>query len=70
VDIDKFLERWQGSGGSEMATAQTFANELTDLLEVDRPKVSDNDGDFLDYRFERPVTLTHTGRKRGGRIDL
>ena len=53
-----------------MATAQSFAIELTDLLGVERPKVSDADGDFLDYRFERPVTLTHTGRKRNGRIDL
>lgn len=53
-----------------MATAQSFAIELTELLEVDRPNVSDKDGDFLDYRFERPVTLTHTGRKKNGRIDL
>jgi hypothetical protein len=70
VDIEAFIERWQGSGGSEMATAQTFAIELTDLLGVERPYVSDKDGDFLDYRFERPVTLTHTGRTRNGRIDL
>ncbi|MCF2905525.1 class I SAM-dependent DNA methyltransferase [Octadecabacter sp. CECT 8868] len=68
--VEKFLERWLGSGGSEMATAQSFAIELTDLLGVPRPNVSDKDGDFLDYRFERPVTLTHTGRKRNGRIDL
>ncbi|MEM5477125.1 DNA methyltransferase [Pacificibacter sp. AS14] len=70
MDIEAFIERWQGSGGSEMATAQTFAIELTDLLGVERPYVSDKDGDFLDYRFERPVTLTHTGRTRNGRIDL
>ncbi|MDA9265249.1 class I SAM-dependent DNA methyltransferase [bacterium] len=53
-----------------MATAQSFAIELTELLGVARPNVSDKDGDFLDYRFERPVTLTHTGRKGNGRIDL
>lgn len=70
MDIEKFIERWQASGGSEMATAQSFAIELTELLDVDRPNVSDKDGDFLDYRFERPVTLTHTGRTRNGRIDL
>ena len=29
--IDDFIERWLGSGGSEMATAQSFAIEL-DLL--------------------------------------
>jgi len=66
----EFIERWKGSGGSEMATAQSFAIELTELLGVQRPNVSDAEGDFLDYRFERPVTLTHTGRKRRGRIDL
>jgi hypothetical protein len=70
LQVDEFLERWLGSGGSEMATAQSFAIELTELLGVARPNVSDKDGDFLDYRFERPVTLTHTGRKRNGRIDL
>ncbi|MEM6649551.1 MAG: DNA methyltransferase [Pseudomonadota bacterium] len=70
MDVEDFINRWQDSGGSEMATAQTFAIELTDLLGVDRPNVSDKDGDFLDYRFERPVSLTHTGRKRNGRIDL
>ena len=70
MQIDNFIERWLGSGGSEMATAQSFAIELTELLGVPRPNVSDKDGDFLDYRFERPVTLTHTGRKRNGRIDL
>ncbi len=70
MEVEKFIERWSGSGGSEMATAQSFAIELTDLLGVDRPNVSDKEGDFHDYRFERPVTLTHTGRKRNGRIDL
>ena len=70
MDTEGFINRWLGSGGSEMATAQSFAIELTELLGVPRPNVSDKDGDFLDYRFERPVTLTHTGRKRNGRIDL
>ncbi len=70
MDVEGFIDRWSSSGGSEMATAQTFVIELTDLLGVDRPNVSDKDGDFLEYRFERPVSLTHTGRKRNGRIDL
>lgn len=68
--VDEFIERWKPSSGSEMANFQTFANELTDLLEVERPKVSDAEGDYLDYRFERPVTFTHTGRNSRGRIDL
>ncbi|WP_298862100.1 hypothetical protein [uncultured Sulfitobacter sp.] len=50
------MERWTGSGSSEMATAQSFAIDLTALLGVEPPKVSDKEGDFLDYRFERPVT--------------
>jgi len=70
MQVEDFLERWIGSGGSEMATAQSFAIDLTDLLGVPRPHVSDKDGDFLDYRFERPVTETHTGRKKNRRIDL
>jgi hypothetical protein len=68
--LEAFLDRWLRSGGSEMATAQSFAIELTELLGVPRPNVSDKDGDFLDYRFERPVTETHTGRKKNRRIDL
>lgn len=68
--VDTFISRWKPSGGSEMANFQTFANELTDLLGVERPKVSDVDGDYLDYRFERPVTFAHTGRNNRGRIDL
>ncbi len=56
VEIDDFMERWTGSGSSEMATAQSFAIDLTALLGVEPPKVSDKEGDFLDYRFERPVT--------------
>lgn len=70
MQIDDFMERWAGSGGSEMATAQSFVIDLTALLGVEPPKVSDKDGDFLDYRFERPVTETHTGRKKNRRIDL
>jgi len=68
--VDEFIERWRPSGGSEMANFQSFANDLTELIGVERPKVSDVDGDYLDYRFERPVTFTHTGRKSRGRIDL
>ncbi|WP_190293729.1 class I SAM-dependent DNA methyltransferase [Roseibium aggregatum] len=69
-EIDAFIDRWKPSGGSEMANFQTFANELTDLLGVERPKPATADGDHNDYRFERPVTFTHTGRKSRGRIDL
>lgn len=68
--VEAFIDRWKPSSGSEMANFQTFANELTDVLEVDRPKPATSDGENNDYRFERPVTFTHTGRKSRGRIDL
>ncbi len=70
MQIEKFIQTWQPSSGSEMANFQSFANDLTDLIGVERPKNSNIDGDFLDYRFERPVMFTHTGRKSRGRIDL
>ncbi|NDW53655.1 class I SAM-dependent DNA methyltransferase [Aliiroseovarius sp. PrR006] len=68
--INEFIERWRPSGGSEMANFQIFASELTTLLGVEAPKPATSDGQNNDYRFERPVTFTHTGRKKRGRIDL
>lgn len=53
-----------------MANFQSFASELVHLLDVDPVKVADAEGQNNDYRFERPVTFTHTGRERRGRIDL
>jgi hypothetical protein len=70
TSIDAFIERWKPSGGSEITNFQSFAAELTDLLGVERPKPADSDGTANDYRFERPVTFTHTGRGNRGRIDL
>ncbi|MEP1441597.1 MAG: DNA methyltransferase [Hyphomicrobiales bacterium] len=70
IDIDQFIERWKPSGGSEMGNSQLFAAELTELLGVERPKPATSDGQNNDYRFERPVTFTHTGRNNRGRIDL
>lgn len=68
--IDDFIDRWKASGGNEMANFQSFAGELVNLLGLDPIKVADADGQNNDYRFERPVTFTHTGRERRGRIDL
>ena len=53
-----------------MGNFQLFAAELTELLDVERPKPATSDGQNNDYRFERPVTFTHTGRNNRGRIDL
>ena len=70
ADIDAFIQRWKPSGGSEMANFPSFAAELTRLLGVDPPKPATSDGQNNDYRFERPVTFTHTGKAGRGRIDL
>ncbi len=69
--IEEFIQRWKPSGGSEMANFPSFAGELTRLLGVEPPKPATSDGQNNDYRFERPVTFTHTGPPgRRGRIDL
>jgi len=68
--VDQFIERWKPSGGNEMANFQTFAAELTALLGVEPPQPATSDGQNNGYRFERPVTSTHTGRLRRRRIDL
>lgn len=70
ADLEAFISRWKSSGGSEIANFQSFAGELVQLLGLDPVKVADADGQNNDYRFERPVTFTHTGRERRGRIDL
>ncbi|MDQ2089758.1 class I SAM-dependent DNA methyltransferase [Marimonas arenosa] len=69
-EIEEFIERWKKSGGNEMANFQSFAGELVQLLGLEPIKVADADGQNNDYRFERPVTFTHTGRERRGRVDL
>ena len=72
LDVEGFISTWRQSGGSERANFQTFANELTELLGVPKPKpkpaTADSAGDS--YRFERPVTFLHTGTQSRGFIDL
>ena len=70
LNVDDFISRWQGSGGSERANFQQFAIELTQLLGVPGPKPATADMQNDDYRFERPVTFIHTGTQSRGFIDL
>ena len=35
--IERFISKWEKSGGAEMANFQTFANELCELLGVPKP---------------------------------
>ena len=70
MHVDEFITRWSASSGSEIANFQSFAHDLCELLGVERPKPAQSDGQTNDYRFERPVTETHTGKRRSRRIDL
>jgi hypothetical protein len=70
LQVDEFIARWVASGGSEMSNFQSFTGELCNVLGVERPKPAQSDGQTNDYRFERPVTETHTGGRRQRRIDL
>ena len=61
-----FIHRWQGVQASELASAQSFVMELCDLLGVERPHPTLEQG----YMFERPITFTHgDGSTSAGRID-
>ena len=61
-----FIDRWQGTTASELATAQSFVIELCQLLGVDRPHPTP----AQDYMFERPITFWHgDGASSSGRID-
>jgi hypothetical protein len=44
--------------------------ELTDLLGLERPNPATDDDTNDHYRFERPVTFTHTHKRSTGFIDL
>jgi hypothetical protein len=68
--VNEFIARWKPSSGNEMSNFQAFAIELAQLLDLEPPKPATSDGQSNDYRFERPVDLSHTGKERRGRIDL
>jgi hypothetical protein len=62
-----FIQRWQGVTASELATSQSFAIALCELLGVERP----HPGPEQRYEFERPITFRHgDGSSSPGRIDL
>ncbi|MDD2608944.1 MAG: class I SAM-dependent DNA methyltransferase [Giesbergeria sp.] len=61
-----FIKRWQGVRASELSTAQSFINELCELLGAPKPHPTP----AQDYMFERPVTFVHgDGSSSAGRID-
>ena len=70
TQINEFIARWKPSGGSEQANYQLFVIELTDMLGLDRPFPATDDDANDHYRFERPVTFTHTHKPSTGFIDV
>ena len=70
TQIDEFTARWKPSGGSEHANYQLFVVELTELLGLERPFPATDDDANDHYRFERPVTFTHTHKRSTGFIDV
>ncbi|TDM07968.1 MAG: hypothetical protein C4K60_00080 [Ideonella sp. MAG2] len=59
-----FIQRWQGNALSELATSQSFVNELCGLLGVEPPAHEPH------YQFERPITFHHgDGSTSAGRVD-
>ena len=70
TQIDEFTARWKSSGGSEQANYQSFVIELTELLGLERPFPATDDDANDHYRFQRPVTFTHTHNRSTGFIDV
>jgi len=55
ASIQAFITKWQASGGAEKANAQSFLNELCDILEVERPHPKRNDEAANAYVFEKTI---------------
>ncbi len=71
ADIEAFIGRWEKSGGSELANFQPFANELCDLLGVQKPDPAQEEVECNDYVFERRVDYKFDdGTTARRRIDL
>ncbi|MFH1058398.1 MAG: DNA methyltransferase, partial [Pseudomonadota bacterium] len=69
--VEKFIERWKPSGGSEQANSQSFLKELCALLKVDAPQPTRPDDPAPAYAFERQVVFDNRdGTTSPGRIDL
>ncbi|WP_153146152.1 DNA methyltransferase [Dechloromonas sp. H13] len=70
MQIDTFLARWRGAGGSERANYQLFIADLCELLEVDKPQPANEDTRDNPYVFERRVIFHHgDGSTSNGFID-
>lgn len=68
--VERFIEAWRDTGGSELANTQSFINGLCGLLGVEPPQGSRADDQHNDYVFERRVFQDNgDGTTSFGRID-
>lgn len=68
--VERFIEAWRDTGGSELANTQSFINGLCGLLEVEPPHGSKANVALNDYVFERSVFQDNgDGSTSFGRID-
>ncbi len=66
-----FIQRWQNSGGAELANSQSFLKELCTLLDVPQPDPTEADEDRNAYVFEKAVLFNNgDGTTSAGRVDL
>ncbi len=67
----EFIDRWQNSGGAEMANSQSFLKELCTLLDVAQPEPTQADESQNRYVVEKAVEFNNgDGTTSSGRIDL
>ena len=66
---DELIVRWEGTGGAELANAQSFIRDLCDVLEVPHPDGARPNEAANNYVFERAVRHEERGVVSTGRID-
>lgn len=68
--VERFIEAWRGTGGSELANTQSFINGLCGILGVEPPQGSMANVSLNDYVFERSVFQDNGDSSTSfGRID-
>ncbi|WP_447529591.1 class I SAM-dependent DNA methyltransferase [Vreelandella sp. TE19] len=69
--IELFIDRWEGTTGTEKANYQLFLSELCALLELPTPSPASKDNSENAYTFERRVDIQNSdGSENRGFIDL
>jgi hypothetical protein len=71
MNAHDFIERWQRSGGAELANSQSFLIQLCRLLEIREPDPTETDQTQNTYVFEKAVSINNgDGTYSTGRVDL